>query len=99
MAPWHWQNFIIINLYVSNSKYISGQSENISGILVQGFYRIFLQINILADGLEDKVIVPGGFDPLQVPSPPVSQSSQYQGRDGEGSEEEGGDGEDDGGQQ
>ena len=99
MGAWQWQNFIIINLYVSNSKYISGQSEYISGTLLQVFYRIFLQINILADGLEDKVIVPGGFDPLQVASPPVGQSSQYQGRDGEGSEEEGGDGEDDGGQQ
>ena len=79
--------------------FISRKSENISGALLQIFYWIFLQINILADGLEDSVIFSGSFDPLQVSSPPVGQSSQHQCWDGEGGEEEGGDGEDDGGQQ
>ena len=56
-------------------------------------------MNILADGLEDRVIFPGSLDPLEVSGPPVGQSSQEQGRDGEGGEEEGGDGEDDRGRQ
>ena len=67
-----WQ--YIIELYYQKSlcikhhptKYfISRQSENISGILVQIFHRILLlQIIILVDGLEDNLIVPGSFDPL-----------------------------------
>ena len=52
----------------------------------------------MAGGLQDNLVFPG-FDPLQVSSPPVGQSSQYQGWDGEGGEEEGGEGEKEGGQQ
>ena len=74
------------------------QSENISGALVQSFCRILLQVNIFAGGLQDNLVFPG-FDLLQVSSPPVGQSSQYQGWDGEGGEEEGGEGEKEGGQQ
>ena len=81
-----------------NHQFTKIQLENKSGALVQVFYRIFLQINVLA-GLEDDVIFPGSFDPLEVSCPPVGQSSQYQGWDGEGSEEEGEDGEDEGAQQ
>ena len=98
------ENFIIINLYVTIFSLIdisTIKSENKSGILDQIFYRIFLQIDILADGLEDilDLIFPGSFHPLQVSQPPVCQASQYQGRDGEGSEEDGGDEEDKRGQQ
>ena len=52
----------------------------------------------MAGGLQDNLVFPG-FDLLQVASPPVGQSSQYQGWDGEGGEEEGGEGEKEGGQQ
>ena len=74
------------------------QSENISGALVQSFCRILLQVIIVAGGLQDNLVFPG-FDLLQVSSAPVGQSSQYQGWDGEGGEEEGGEGEKEGGQQ